>query len=116
MKDLIEERDRKAKIQRSIIKRWNVHYMTPEELKSMEEQDMAASIVARLEAEAAEDEAKKQAEIEEARSKAANYNKTTGSYSGDYGKQEVDSVTQGQIDKILGEKEAAIRSMFESET
>lgn len=32
MKDLIEERDRKAKMQHSIVKWWNVHYMTPEEL------------------------------------------------------------------------------------
>lgn len=33
MKDLIAERDKKAKMQQSIVKWWNVHYMTPEELK-----------------------------------------------------------------------------------
>ncbi|MGN0353018.1 MAG: hypothetical protein ACI4ES_15335 [Roseburia sp.] len=116
MKDLIEERDRKAKIQKSVIKSWNVHYMTPEELKELEKQNEAADVYARLEAEAAADEAKFQAEIEAARRMSEDYNKTTGAYSGQYGKQEVDSVTQGQIDKILGEKDAAIRSMIDEET
>lgn len=115
MKDLIAERDRREKIQKSIIKRWNVHYMTPDELERMEKQKEAEEIYARLEAEAAEDEAAKQAEVEDAMLKASEYNKMTGSYSGSYGKKAVDSVTQKQIDQILGEKEAAIRSMFEEE-
>lgn len=33
MKDLIAERDKKEKMQQSIVKWWNVHYMTPEELE-----------------------------------------------------------------------------------
>ena len=32
MKDLIAERDKKEKMQHSVVKWWNVHYMTPEEL------------------------------------------------------------------------------------
>lgn len=115
MKDLIEERDRKAKIQKSVVKSWNVHYMTLEELEELEKQKEAADVYARLEAEAAADEAKFQAEIEVAKRKSEDYNKTTGAYSGEYGKQDVDSVTQGQIDKILGEKDAAIRSMIDEE-
>lgn len=39
MKDLIEERDRKAKMQHSIVKWWNVHYMTPEELTDKQKTD-----------------------------------------------------------------------------
>ena len=115
MKDLIEGRDRKAKIQKSVVKSWNVHYMTLEELEELEKQKEAADVYARLEAEAAADEAKFQAEIEVAKRKSEDYNKTTGAYSGEYGKQDVDSVTQGQIDKILGEKDAAIRSMIDEE-
>lgn len=116
MKDLIEERDRKAKIQKSIIKSWNVHYMTPEELEKLEQQRAEDEVYARLEAEAAADDALRQAEVEEAKRRANEYNKLTGAYSGEYGRQEVDSVTQGQIDRILGEKDVAIRSMIEEET
>ena len=115
MKDLIEERDRREKIHNSIIKSWNVHYMTPEELEALQQQNEAAEVYERLAAEAAADEAKLQAEIEDAKQKAMSYNKLTGAYSGEYGKQEMDSVTQGQIEKILGEKEAAIRSVIEEE-
>ncbi len=115
MKDLIEERDRREKIHNSIIKSWNVHYMTPEELETLQQQNEAAEVYERLAAEAAADEAKLQAEIEAARQKAMSYNKITGAYSGEYGKQDVDSVTQGQIEKILGEKEAALRSVIEEE-
>ena len=35
MKDLIDERNRKEKMQNSILKWWNVHYMTPEELEEL---------------------------------------------------------------------------------
>ncbi len=115
MKDLIAERDRREKIHNSIIKSWNVHYMTPEELEKLQKQNEAEEIYERLAAEAAADEAKLQAEIEDAKKKAMSYNKMTGSYSGEYGKQDVDSVTQGQIERILGEKEAAIRAMIEEE-
>lgn len=113
MKDLIEERDRKEKIQRSIIKRWNVHYMTKEELESKQGSlDEAAAIFARLQAEEREDEARKQAEIEAAKRASEGYNATTNSYSGAYGQGEVDTVTKGQIDQILAEKEVMLQNMI----
>ena len=94
MKDLIEERNKKEKIQHSIVKWWNVHYMTPEELaeaqkqeaeadtsdssqrssdrnrkkveveKQLSEEEEAEEIIERLQREAEEDEARKQEEIE----------------------------------------------------
>lgn len=113
MKDLIEERDRKEKIQRSIIKRWNVHYMTKEELESKQGSlDEAAAIFARLQAEEREDEARKQAEIEAAKRASEGYNAITNSYSGAYGQGEVDTVTKGQIDQILAEKEVMLQNMI----
>lgn len=43
MKDLIAERDKKLKMQKSIVKWWNVHYMTPEELAEEQEKEEAAA-------------------------------------------------------------------------
>lgn len=120
MKDLIDERDEKEKIQRSIIKRWNVHYVTQEELEEEKAKNdslkQAEEILARLRAEELEDEAKKQAEIEAARKQSEdNYNATTNSYSGLYGQSEMDSVTKGQIEQILGEKDAHLRSVIDEQ-
>lgn len=120
MKDLIDERDEKEKIQRSIIKRWNVHYITQEELEEEKAKNdslkQAEEILARLRAEELEDEAKKQAEIEAARKQSEdNYNATTNSYSGLYGQSEMDSVTKGQIEQILGEKDAHLRSVIDEQ-
>lgn len=44
MKDLIAERDKKEKMQHSIIKWWNVHYMTPEELTAEQEKEENADV------------------------------------------------------------------------
>lgn len=117
MRDRIDERNEKERISRSIVKFWNVNYVTkPAEDEVLE--DEAAKIIARLAKEAAEDEAAKQAEIdaamEEARRKEALYNATTGSFSGEYGMDAVDDeVTKGQIDKILQEKNEALRDLIE---
>lgn len=43
MKDLIAERDKKQKMQSSIVKWWNVHYMTPEELAEEQEKEAASA-------------------------------------------------------------------------
>lgn len=43
MKDLIAERDKKLKMQKSIVKWWNVHYMTPEELAEEQEKEAASA-------------------------------------------------------------------------
>lgn len=113
MKDVIDERDEKARIARSIIKSWNVNYVVEPQLD-----EETLKIIARLEQEEAEDKAAKEAEIaaamEEARLRESQYNATTGSYSGSYGHCEVDDeVTRGQIDKILHEKTDALRSLVE---
>ena len=145
MKDLIEERDKKDKMKHSIVKWWNVHYMTPEELTAEQaredESDMrqashapypeqthagnmsdssaaenlhaAQEIIDRLNREAAEDEARKQQEIEQARLAAeANFNETTGSFSGTYGVNGVKEKHREQIDAILAEKDEALRDLI----
>lgn len=42
MKDLIAERDKKEKMQHSVVKWWNVHYMTPEELEEQVKEEEPA--------------------------------------------------------------------------
>ena len=37
MKDLIQERNEREKMEHSIVKWWNVHYMTPEELRAAQQ-------------------------------------------------------------------------------
>ena len=147
MKDLIAERDKKEKMKHSIVKWWNVHYMTPEELTEEQareavsvspsqtlgcsvplhgdaqnihssagvaEMDAAQEIIDRLNREAAEDEARKQREIEQARRAAeANFNETTGAYSGAYGADGVDGAHKEQIDAILSEKDDALRDLIQ---
>ena len=127
MKDLIEERDKKDKMKHSIVKWWNVHYMTPEELEEEQEKeltsdvpqmsgdlDAAQEIIDRLNREAAEDEARKQREIEQARRLAEeNFNETTGAYSGAYGSEGIDHRHKEQIDAILAEKDEALRDLIE---
>jgi hypothetical protein len=102
MKDLIDERNEREKISRSIVKFWNVNYVpAPPE---PEETDDAA--LADTDANGAAEEEERNAE--------SSYNATTGSYSGDYGKGELtDEVTKGQIEKILHEKTDAIQELFD---
>lgn len=119
-RDIIAELNRKAEIKRSVIKRWNVNYIDAETARRQEE-EKAMEVYNRLESEKAEDEAKKQAEIEQAYLEAEeatrrwmddNYNETTGSFSGMYGQGDVDNVTKDRVDLILNEKYAAIQGMF----
>lgn len=99
MKDIIDERNERERISKSIIKFWNVNYMPrqPEpEVNAPEE---------------AETQPEQEAVVEE---KEEMYNKTTGAYSGSYGKHEVkDEVTKGQIEKILQEKSDSLRSLID---
>ena len=146
MKDLIAERDKKEKMKHSVVKWWNVHYMTPEELTEEQareeaddrpqtmssfgpvysateqmpsdvgahEKDAAQEIIDRLNREAAEDEARKQQEIEQARKIAeANFNEKTGAYSGAYGSEGMDREHKEQIDSILSEKDDALRDLIQ---
>ena len=120
-RDIIAELNKKAEMKKSVIKRWNVVYVDPEEEARRAEETMAMEIYERLERERLEDEAKKQAEIDQAYLEAEeatrkwmddNYNEATGSFSGMYGQGEVDEVTKDQVDLILHEKDAAIQGMF----
>ena len=124
-RDLIAEKNKRESIKSSVIKRWNVNYFDPNDQKRLEEEAKlkeAQEIFERLEREAAEDAAKKQAEIDQAyieaelndlvREMESTYNATTGSYSGTYGQGEVDTVTQDRVALILNEKNAAIRDII----
>lgn len=131
-KDLIAERDHKAKIMNSVIKFWQVNYLDRETIMQLEEEKLKAAeaaannetlklaleVSARLEREAAEDEAIKQAEIAAALASVEaeqNFNATTGSYSGSYGKNVcLDEEKLNQVDSILNEKNDYIKSLFEN--
>ena len=131
-KDLIAERDHKAKIMNSVIKFWQVNYLDRETIMQLEEEKLKAAeaaannetlklaleVSARLEREAAEDEAIKQAEIVAALASVEaeqNFNATTGSYSGSYGKNVcLDEEKLNQVDSILNEKNDYIKSLFEN--
>lgn len=124
MKDLIDERNKREKMQNSIIKWWNVNMVPVEEKKdafaglSSEEKEAAKQIIARLDAEAAEDEAIKakevEAELKKQEEKEATFKASTGSYSGEYGTKPVDDeAAKEQIEKILKEKEEALHKSIE---
>ncbi len=120
-RDLIAEKNKRERIKSSIIKYWNVNYIDPEEERRREEEakmSEAKEVIDRLEQEKIEDEAKKQAEIEQAYMEAVlkeqTYNATTGSYSGTYGQGEVDHVTKDQVQMILNEKNATLQSIINS--
>lgn len=123
MKDLIEERNRRERMQKSIIKWWNVNWVPVQDEKdefaklSEKEKKAAQEIISRLDAEAAADEAIKAKEVEEAlrqQEKDANYNAATGSYSGTYGQQEVeDEEAKSRIENILKEKENSFMQSME---
>lgn len=126
-RDLIAEKNKRESIKSSIIKYWNVNYFDPIEQQRLEEEEKlkkAHVIIDRLDMEAAEDEAKKQAEIDHAYIEAElndllrevnkDYNATTGSYSGTYGQGKVDSVTKDQVAMILNEKNATLQEIIDS--
>ena len=132
--DRIDERDRKDKLARTVVKRWNVRFkplddetsdetdgpvmqdvaaqpepaVQPEPEMSEEEKEkirQAEEIIARLNAEAAEDEAAKQAEIAAAK---AGYNASTGSFSGAYGQGEMNDLERERVGNIMAEKQQAL--------
>jgi len=139
-RDLIAEKNKRESIKSSVIKYWNVNYFDPAAQQRLEEEAKlreAQEIIDRLAREAAEDEAKKQAEIDQAYIEAElndlvrevdrtynldamnetfhsdkDYNATTGSYSGTYGQGKVDNVTQDQVAMILNEKNAVLQGII----
>lgn len=98
MKDLIDERNERERISKSIIKYWNVNYVPAQpKAEVMPEEEPEEEIL----------------EMEEQRTEE-DFNETTGAYSGTYGKKEVkDEVTKGQIDKILHEKSENLRQLID---
>lgn len=97
MKDLIDERNERERISKSIIKYWNVNY-----------------VPAQPQTEVMPEKAPEEEIIEKEEQKTEDFNETTGAYSGTYGRVEVeDEVTKGQIDKILHEKAENLRHIID---
>lgn len=105
MGDIIDERNEKERISRSIVKFWNVNYIpTPWEGKKTMEGETETGTSEKATCETTE----KPLEREEF------YNAATGSYSGTYGAEEVsDEATKGRINQILREKDEALRNLID---
>lgn len=127
-RDLIAERDEKNRLDSSVVKWWRVNYIDhimmeqlKEEERRLKEEDeamkLALEVTARLEAEAAEDEAIKQAEIarvlaETQAVEEAEFNATTGTFSGRYGKNvTLDEEGMNQVESILNQKKSDIQKI-----
>lgn len=105
MRDRIDERNEKERISRSIVKYWNVNYVPV-----VEESDEAVK-TQNLDGTAMDEEVLLSDMTDEF------YNKATKSYSGIYGSEKPDDeVTQGQIDRILQEKDDALRQLLDEKT
>lgn len=120
MKDAIDKRNEKERIAKSIIKRWNVIYVTKEELEKKrqeeecmrqqeEERKKADEILKRLQQEAEEDERKKAEELWAivAQKEIENH------FSSDtYGTTPMDGVTQEKVEAILSDKERMLQQII----
>ena len=90
MKDMIDKRNERERIARSIIKYWNVNYIPRTQADSGMQKQTA-------EAENAQDQTMDPNMQED-------YNKATNAYSGKYGQEkDLDEVTKDQIDKMVRE-------------
>ncbi len=127
MKDVIDERNERERISKSIIKYWNVNYVIPEVPQETKEAEAPADvelddeimdIINSADEDEVIDEAGEQEDLERAReeylkNEKAIYNATTGSYSGAYGQKAVeDEETKGQIDAILHARSDALRDLI----
>ncbi len=107
--DLIAIRDKKRKMDSSIVKGWNVHYQTLEEVEELER--LKKQKEREDQQKAARDDEEDEDSDEDHRGDQKSYNKKTGSYSGLYGKKPVkDADKKQQIDSILYEKPDAYDS------
>ncbi len=98
MRDLIDERDFREKCARSIVKNYNVHYMTKEEVEE-QQMEKAKEIV----------EDAKYGVIKEIVGQAEQQEHAAAD------KQEkIDPVTEEQIRKILGEREEQLEETIEA--
>ena len=122
MKDAIDKRNEREKIANSIVKRWNVVYITKEELERKrqeeermarmeEEREKADDILRRLDAEAEADKRKKAEELQ-----ALIYQKEIeGHKSQDtYGTTPMDGVTQEKVEAILSDKERMLQELIQN--
>lgn len=140
--DWIDIRDKKRKLASTVVKWWNVNYVmtevedeedTTDAGPSVEVEDAsltadddalaaANEIFERLERERLADEAAKQAEIDAAKAAAddqfsdSDYNAATGSYSGAYGRGQMNDLEASQVSQILGEKKDAISDLIKGLT
>lgn len=119
--DLIAKRDKKIKMDRSIIKGWNVHYQTLEEVEAeararkQKQDEEAQKNAERLSEEAGEQSNQRQQTEKKGSQREEGYNAKTGAYSGHYGKQPVqDEGQKQQIHAILNEKPEPFESAMSS--
>lgn len=108
MRDVIDERDEKARISRSIIKFWNVNYIPRPIVEEPEHVEESADNLNESESPLDMELAGLEVDWDDI------YNDKTGAYSGLYGLGGVaNDVTRGQIDKILHEKTDALRELIQ---
>ncbi len=107
MKDKIDERNFKEKVARSVIKRYNVNYISQEELdrqRAEEEREKAREIMQKLKAEEAAKESEKLREIERMRlevEKRQREEEALAQPKEDFAA----GVTEGQVEQLLSDKE-----------
>lgn len=103
MKDLIDQRNFKEKCARSIVKGYNVHYLTQEEIEEQQ----------RLKAQ----EAKAQLQVQTMIKEPAEVDERWADKpSASYGQaEEKDPVTREQIEKILGERKEELSGTIEEQ-
>lgn len=122
MKDAIDKRNERERIAKSIVKRWNVIYVTKEELerKRQEEERMeqqeeerkkADEILKRLQQEAEEDERKKAEELQAILAQKEIESHTS---SDTYGTTPMDGVTQEKVEAILSDKERMLQQIIQN--
>ena len=103
MQDAIDKRDERDRIAHSIVKRWNVHYMSEEEIlaarRKQQDEQRAQEILDRLARVAAEEEEKKQREIDAAVRRQIEEERAR------LQKKEVaEMISEDKLSAILGEK------------
>lgn len=121
MKDAIDKRNEKERIAKSIVKSWNVIYITKEELEKrqeeeerrlheQEEREKADEILRRLESEARDDALRKAQEIQELLTQ-----QEIGSHknANTYGTTPMDGVTQEKVEAILNDKERMLQQIIQ---
>lgn len=112
MRDLIDERNRREQLKRSVIKRANVHYVTIEELQQQKEAEEKERQRSEAATEAAlEMKRRKEMEQQELLEKAKQ--EAALPPSSFYGMKESDEVTKEQVEAILAEKQGALEKVIE---